>query len=271
MAEGRYLSEAFSSLSTMPTFRDQLKHELSGPIPPALWAAGTFLLALSGPLGSMENCTFAHRVLFWSLTIGSIMVLGGLFRAFLHGVLGWRHMMRDLPIVAAAVALLLVVPFGAVAQPPGYITARPPETLLFLFMVSMVIGAYSYLSRPAEAAPDPAPEVTSDTPLPAGPRLLQRLDPAVRDDILAITGRDHYVDILTRKGKASILMRFSDAMAEAAPTDGAQVHRSHWVAWSAVKAVERSGDRMLLILPDAAKIPVSRSYRDLVARRGLTA
>lgn len=264
------------SRSMMPTFRDHLKQELSGPIPPALWAASTFLLALSGPLGSMENCTFAHRVLFWSLTIGSIMLLSGLFRAFLHGVLGLQHLMRDLPIVAGLVATLLVVPLSAVAQSDvieagGVIDARPSEILVFLFMVSMVVGAYSYLSRTTGATPATAPDATPDTPLATGPRLLQRLDPALQGDILAITGRDHYVDILTRKGKASILMRFSDAMAEAAPTDGAQVHRSHWVAWSAVKAVERSGDRMLLVLSDAAKIPVSRSYRDLVARRGLTA
>ncbi len=260
----------------MPTFADHLKHELSGPIPPALWSASTFVLALSGPLGGAENCTFAHRVLFWSVTVGGIIVLSGIFRALLHGALGQRHLVRDLPLVAAAVSVLLVMPVSAFAQSDVILHLRvidspPSETLLFLFMASMVIGAYSYLSHHPAPAPVGAGDDAAPDPSVVSPRLLQRLDPAVRGDILAITGRDHYVDILTRKGKTSILMRFSDAMAEAAPTDGAQVHRSHWVAWSAVKAVERSGDRLMLVLPNAMKVPVSRSYRDRVARRGLTA
>lgn len=260
----------------MPTFRDELKQELVGPVPPVLWAASTLLLALSGPLGSMENCTFAHRVLFWSVTIGGVMLLGGFLRAFLHVVLGGRHMARDLPLVASAVAVLLVMPVSAFAQSSvlsgrWVIDSRMSETMLFLFMCAMVIGAYSYLTHGDSAGSPVVPATPAAEPKDVGPALLRRIAPEVQDEILAITGRDHYVDILTRKGKASLLMRFSDAMAEAAPTDGAQVHRSHWVAWSAVERVERSGDRILLVLSNAARVPVSRSYRDLLVRRGLIA
>lgn len=258
----------------MPAFREHLSLELSGPLPPALWSASTFLLAVSGPLGTSENCTFAHRALFWAITLGAIILLSGIFRAVLHRALGWRHMMRDLPLVAAAVSALLVAPVSAVAQ--SHVIAKGsaldsplPETMLFLFMAAMVVGAYSYLSSEQAMGAPRQGGVDLSVPDGSGPRLLHRLDRTVQGEILSITGRDHYVDVLTTKGRASILMRFSDAMAEAAPTDGAQVHRSHWVAWSAVRSVERRGDKVELVLAHGGRVPVSRSYRDLIGQRGL--
>lgn len=258
----------------MQAFRDQLRQELAGPVPPALWAVSTLLLALSGPLGSVENCTLAHRTLFWAMTMGGIILTGAALRAVLHGVLGWRHHMRDLPLVAAAVALIMILPVSAVAQ--AHVIAHGPvldsqfrETMLFLFLTAMAIGAYSYIAAGDGAAVPTGPDAQqTEPPAAVVPRLVQRIDPAVQDDLIAITGRDHYVDILTGKGRTSLLMRFSDAVAEAAPTDGAQVHRSHWVAWSAVTGVERREGKVMLVLSNAERIPVSRSYRDLLARRG---
>lgn len=83
----------------------------------------------------------------------------------------------------------------------------------------------------------------------------------------AISVRDHYVDVRTSTGQASLLMRLSDAMAEAEPVEGIQVHRSHWVAWAAVAAAEREGARLFLRLQDGARIPVSRAHRPRVEAR----
>jgi DNA-binding LytR/AlgR family response regulator len=85
---------------------------------------------------------------------------------------------------------------------------------------------------------------------------------------MLVSVRDHYVDVLTDKGKASLLMRFSDAIAETSPEPGARVHRSYWVAWAAVAATERSGATLRLRLTDGTLVPVSRAQRATVEARG---
>ena len=58
-------------------------------------------------------------------------------------------------------------------------------------------------------------------------------------------------------------------MAEASPVDGVQVHRSHWVAWDAIAAVESADGRAVLRLKRGETIPVSRSHREKLEARGL--
>lgn len=269
----------------MTPFRTELALALRGPLTPMIWASLTVILGLSGPLGTVENCTLLHRTLFWAATIGVMIFLNAVLRAYVHAVLGWREMRRDIPMIAGAVALIAVVPFRAVAQgqvvlPHPMLSSTTPETLVFLFLTALGICGYSYLTHLDEAQPvaalaEPEPLARQEQPRPALaapeaplPRLVQRLDPAVQGQLVSITGRDHYVDVRTTAGQASILMRFSDAVTEAAPQDGAQVHRSHWVAWDAVTGVERDGTRLFVRLgPD--RIPVSRANRSLLAARGL--
>lgn len=101
------------------------------------------------------------------------------------------------------------------------------------------------------------------------PRLLDRLAPEQRGRLYWISVRDHYVDVGTSQGVSSLLLRLSDAMVETAGEEGGQVHRSHWVAWGAVTSAERQRGKMVLILSDGARIPVSKTYRAEVEARGI--
>ena len=73
----------------------------------------------------------------------------------------------------------------------------------------------------------------------------------------------------TSAGSALLLMRLSDAIAEAGDTKGLQIHRSHWVALDAVRAVRRDGQRAVLTLTDGRDLPVSRANLDKVKAAGL--
>jgi DNA-binding LytR/AlgR family response regulator len=53
-------------------------------------------------------------------------------------------------------------------------------------------------------------------------------------------------------------MRLSDAIAELEGLEGAQTHRSWWVAREAVESARRDGDRVTLVLKSGAEAPVSR-------------
>jgi len=55
-------------------------------------------------------------------------------------------------------------------------------------------------------------------------------------------------------------MRLADAIVELEGLEGAQTHRSWWVARAAVTSVERADGRAVLTLKDGAEAPVSRGY-----------
>lgn len=141
---------------------------------------------------------------------------------------------------------------------------------IMLLTASLSLGICS-LRISIDSKPEPVlpAAMESAPPLPelAPPRLLQRLEPCLHGRLWSISVRDHYVDIRTEKGKVSLLMRFSDAMSEAEPEPGAQVHRSHWVAWEAVEKVERDGAKMRLWLRSGEAVPVSRNHRGKVDER----
>jgi len=90
-----------------------------------------------------------------------------------------------------------------------------------------------------------------------------------RGRLLALTVEDHYVDIVTDRGKALVLMRLADAIREAAPVPGLQIHRSHWVALDAVSRTERSAGKVIVELSNGLRLPVSRGYMAMARDAGL--
>ena len=59
---------------------------------------------------------------------------------------------------------------------------------------------------------------------------------------------DHYVRAHTMLGSDLVLLRLRDAIAELDGIEGAQVHRSWWVARDVVEGVEREGRKLRLLL-----------------------
>jgi DNA-binding LytR/AlgR family response regulator len=65
-----------------------------------------------------------------------------------------------------------------------------------------------------------------------------------------------------------ILMRLSDALEELEGLEGAQTHRSWWVAKDAVKTASRGDGRATLILRGDLTAPVSRRYSKALREAG---
>jgi DNA-binding LytR/AlgR family response regulator len=75
--------------------------------------------------------------------------------------------------------------------------------------------------------------------------------------------------VTTTAGRALVLLRLSDAIAEAEGVPGLQIHRSHWVTLAAVARVRRDGARVLLVLKDGRELPVSRTFMPQARLAGL--
>jgi len=99
-------------------------------------------------------------------------------------------------------------------------------------------------------------------------RFLDRIPPALGRGILYLENEDHYIRVHTDHGSALILMRMRDAVAELAALDGAQVHRSWWVARNAVRDVVRRDRAILLRLIDGREVPVARSMAPALKQAG---
>jgi DNA-binding LytR/AlgR family response regulator len=93
------------------------------------------------------------------------------------------------------------------------------------------------------------------------PKFLARLPAKLAGaELYAVEAEDHYLRLHTSLGQDLILMRLSDAIAELEGIEGAQTHRSWWVAKGAVTSVERGDGRATLTLKDGSEAPVSRGY-----------
>ena len=109
-------------------------------------------------------------------------------------------------------------------------------------------------------APGPAAPAAEEASAPQACRLVERLPQNLRGPLVCLEMEDHYVRVRTTRGSALLLMRLGDAMAEAAPTPGAQAHRSWWVAAEAITRFERVGRVAQLHLKTGTKVPVSQRY-----------
>lgn len=219
--------------------------------------AGLFL-ALIGAL-STDEAPLVTRVLFWvPLMVGGAvighfvsMAVSRIPRAGSHP---WLFVAL-LAIVASIPITLLVwaysgwvlganVPFGSIHTLFGPVLIIS-AAMTSLIMVVSAPGAVTH-APPAGAPASPV-------------RFLERLPAKIKGGVLyAVSSEDHYLRLHTSKGADLILMRLSDAIVELEGLEGAQTHRSWWVARDAVEGVRREGDKVTLVLKGGVEAPVSR-------------
>jgi DNA-binding LytR/AlgR family response regulator len=197
-----------------------------------------------------------------------LMLLGYAWGAFVASFFfrGGSRWTGNIWIDGLIASVVMSVPFTLVV----WLTSRvafgadmPPSALPFLFgsvwMVSIVLTIINILLA--------QPRITHAAPAP--PKFLERLPLKLRGaEVWAVEAEDHYLRLHTSKGQDLILMRLADAVAELEGIEGAQVHRSWWVARDAITDARRGDGRATLTLRDGAEVPVSRTYAGTLRERG---
>lgn len=244
----------------MEVFLKELRAEAWSYVPWVAWVTISVAVAIAGPFGSYSNMSLAERVVFWTPLVLVGVAVSSMLRAYVYGVLGLHGTLRGSLLITALNCIVVCPPlYGLLSlmMPPMF-GGLGHFFEIFLLVSSISLGVCALRSVPA--ADEEEPSVVH----PKQPRLLRRIAPELQGEVWAITVRDHYVDVQTSRGKSSLLMRFSDAINEVDCQPGAQVHRSHWVAWAGVGSVCREGGKMILHLKNGHQIPVSRNNRDKV-------
>jgi hypothetical protein len=219
------------------------------------------VVAISGAAGSL------HNAVAWMAEA----VIGGLCGlAASRWLVPPRWYLRRMWAVMLLIAVAITPPITAVSAAFNVLLAHKPLTWALIrdiapqvFGVSLVMTGLAFLIRrhPTEthAAAAGAPP----------PKFLARLPDKLQGaELYAVEAEDHYLRLHTSKGRDLILMRLGDAIDELEGLEGAQTHRSWWVARAAVTSTERLDGRAVLTLKDGAEAPVSRGFAKALRSSG---
>ncbi len=225
-------------------------------------AVGLGLAAL-GPFGSYA-VPFGPRALFWT---GSMLAGYAIVRPmirvsrWLSEATGIGHLPAQLlAVTVAAAPLSLLVRLGSTRLgASGDVSFGELYLQAWGIGVAMTLFMDRFLPERDEI-PEPGspPAPAEHTQESIRPRFLDRL-PGTVSPLLCLSMEDHYVRAHGPEASALILMRMRDAVAELGGLPGLQVHRSWWVASSAVDRIEKDGERVRLRLVNGMTVPVARS------------
>ena len=248
----------------------ELRATFSSPALLSGLAAVVLVLGVSGPFGTQGRMNLAERLVYWlivvisstavsfaTITLANILlkprVASLTVRVGIGGLLAGT-------LVTVLMALIDRVALGKTT------TDYLPELWLNCVVITLAMSLIGVQLR-RKAAPAAAPAASELRPTP--PPILERVPLPQRGALWALVVEDHYVEVLTERGKTLVLLRLSDAIRETAGVPGVQIHRSHWVALAAVSRVVRSEGKVFAELPNGLRLPVSRGYADAAKAAGI--
>lgn len=221
-------------------------------------AAGVFL-ALAGAMQTDELPLWT-RLIYW---VPLMMAGAAAARAVSTLVVLIPRAAASRWLFGALLALAISLPTTVVVW--GYTNilfgggmplAALPQLFGSVLVISVAMTAIMVAANWPGRVTHAAPEASAAE---ASARFLDRLPPRLKGaEIFAVSAEDHYLRLHTSSGGDLILMRMADAIGELEGIDGAQTHRSWWVARNAVEGARRDGDRWVLLLKGGAEAPVSR-------------
>lgn len=220
-------------------------------------AAGAFM-AFVGALGTGQAPLLA-RLLYW---VPLMMAGGVLGHAMALGVSRIPRASGNPWLFGAVLSLALALPATLVVWLYTRVVfgAQMPLSALPMFFFSVLIvcvamtALMTLVNWPGRVTHAPPPGAPANSV-----RFLDRLPAKIRGGVIyAVSAEDHYLRVHTSKGSDLLLMRLGDAITELEGLEGAQTHRSWWVARDALEGARRDGDRVTLLLKGGAEAPVSR-------------
>lgn len=218
------------------------------------------LLGVLGPFGSFLNGNIMLRVFSWTVDV----VMGTALVGLLMPLLVRTGLRLKAPLPAALLIAFLIVniptalfsaAFGYWLWPRMIDRVRPEDWYTqSLLVCAVIIGLWALLSLALDhRQTPPAPRRPADS---------------TAEPVLCLQMEDHYVRVHRPSGSTLELMPLRTAIDRYGQDDGVQVHRSWWVAASAVEASERDSRNWRLRLSNGVTVPVARNRVTEVRARG---
>ncbi len=266
-------------------------NRLLPPSSPALRAQRLRLLLLTGLVVAagqladpLQGDGMLPAFLFWSARISAFVISVLLAQALVRAALSGRLERPPWLKPAVVTMLIAVVPLTAAEVALEQWFPQQPDYDDSELMAASVLAAFvaEYLTIASILVPlslllwvlidqrllTEAPSPESREPYPE-PAFLAKAGGVQAASVLALEASEHYVQVHTYDRKYLIHHRLRDAIEDMPESLGIQVHRSWWVARSAVVHQRRERRRKLLVLANGTEVPVSDSYAARARESGL--
>ena len=232
----------------------------------SLLAAG--FLGAVGAFGS-GSLPAAERYAYWLAVMvgGGLIAVAGSEIVFRSGWLESRPRLQYV-LLAFLISLPQTLLVWAIGSPLFRQPLEPRHLIWYWPPVALVTAAMTAVNYLAARTP-PMTHAPAEPARPSLPRFLERFPAKLRGaELYAVEAEDHYLRLHTSRGSDLILLRLADAVSELEGIEGAQTHRSWWVARNAVRSAERGDGRAVLTLANGAQAPVSRTYAKVLREAG---
>lgn len=240
----------------------ELRDNFRKPVTVAALAGVAVVVGISGPFDTINAFDLPQRMAYWAVVVPMTYAAGMLGSLLIAPSLRAQGAALRIAGCSLGSAILVCLSLGLFNTLVGLQFGPRDLGLGFLavYVICLVVESLGYLIHKDQNA-----QIQSQF----SPAILSRLPLERRGGLVALSVQDHYVEVTTTKGKSLILMRLSDAIAESAPCQGVQIHRSHWVALDQVASAKRAGDAAMVILRSGLELPVARSRLRAVQQAGL--
>jgi len=249
---------------------------------------GLVVMTIFGSLSQVVTLGAARAAAFWIIE-ASLVTLSLLWICprFKWPTDSWKaFVLKHLSVaVICSFALvgpsfLLDIPFGltdilhsAHASFPDLMEMLAYEILLeaaVLFAPCLlIITAINWLTQagPFGVAPERVDEADQLAGAPAiaenkTPLFWSKLERRRHGRLLALEAQQHYINVHTTVGSELIKYGFGDAVQELRHWEGAQIHRSFWVARSAITDIVVDGRKSVAVLSNGLEVPISRNRKE---------
>jgi DNA-binding LytR/AlgR family response regulator len=236
------------------------------------------VFGFAGPFGTDTSLSLAPRLLYWLAIVVVTGLSGWIFTRFFSNALcrlGVSPLFSALfggALAGVPITLIVhAINIAFLAMPLADLTPSFAALTGTIVAISATVSTAMFLIT---LGPTPQTPQTPQSTAPietanSAPRLLTRLPYEKRGALLSLSALDHYTEVVTTTGKELVLIRLADAIAEASPVCGLQIHRSHWVALSAIARLDRDASRLILTVSDGRTLPVSRSNFSILKEAGI--
>jgi len=239
----------------------------------ALFFCAALFLTILSPFGTDSQLTAPLRFVYWfGVILGGAVVAIIVSKFFLGratSVTGMRRaLVMSAQIVTASMPISLLVAGMEMWLREPLSWAHLPQVFGYVVTITAVITVSSsfleqhkLLKENITAGVKANQDQSRSNTMLATTRFHHRLDPLRRkSEILMLKAEDHYLHVVTSAGSELIRCTMKAAMDELNILDGQRVHRSYWVARSAISNLEKRGNRRVLIMKDGTVVPMSRQF-----------
>ena len=265
------MPENFAKIGKLHLALRETRDVIFNPRILSVFAIIVLIFAVTGPFGTREWLSLPERIAYWFFSQGFAWIVA-IFSIRLAD--GFASALTSAPLRIVLTGTLAGLPVGMVSWASNAMFSQLAEALTFDAVLNAISTsvpltiAFSALCWLAMSQAEPEQTQTSGSlanddqaqiKTSAMPAILERLPLAKRGQLLRLSAADHYVEVITANGNELLLMRLQDAIALTPPETGLRVHRSHWVACTAMRSLQGTSSGGTLALTDGTNVPVSRA------------